>query len=101
MRARMPAELNHIFTNPRRDVTAAVITLSKLSHDWFHANIKVGRMLCMLVKFRKGEADVELWDLAYGKRAISLLSEPECLDSRYERFRNELIRWFGMRGIHP
>ena len=67
-----PNEVNHIFTNPKRDKWPILITLSKLNHDWFHANIQAGRILCLLVKCLKGEADLELWNLAYGKNVAAL-----------------------------
>lgn len=67
MRRRMPNELNHIMTNPRVDRAPLLITLSKTSHDFFHANLQEGRVLCLLVKFIKGEQDLELWNKAFGK----------------------------------
>ena len=64
----MPDELNHLFTNPRRDLIPLVIRLTKIDHDWFHDHIDAGRVLCMVAKFRKGEADVALWSVAAGSK---------------------------------
>lgn len=40
-------------------------------HDWFHANLTAGRVLCMLVKCLKGEADIEFWTAASGKQVVT------------------------------
>ena len=90
-RLSMPLECNHLFTSPRRHVVPCIIMLSKINHDWFHENIAVGRMLCMVVKCRKGEADLDMWNRCYGKNVESILDEPGCLDERYAAFRSECI----------
>ncbi len=91
MRRFMAPELNHLWTNPRRHLVPCIITLSKINHDWFHENIDIGRMLCMLVKLRKGEADLALWRKCYGKNVETVLDEPRCLDERYAAFRAECL----------
>jgi hypothetical protein len=91
IRLDMPNECNHIFTAPRRHVVPCIITLSKFSHDWFHANILVGRMLCILVKLRKGEHDIDLWRKAYGKNVESLCDHEACKEPPYRAFRNEVL----------
>lgn len=63
----MRPEINHIFSQPRRDLVPVLITLSKINHDTYHQRIQEGRVLCLLVKFIKGEQDLELWDKAFGK----------------------------------
>ncbi len=73
----MPNELNHLATNPRRDALPFVITLSKRHHDWFHENINAGRVLCLLVKCRKGEDDLAGWNKALGKNVLGWV---KCLD---------------------
>ncbi len=82
MRWRLPNELNHIFTNPRIDKTPLVITNDKVNHDFFHEHIHEGRVLCLLVKCRKREDDLDLWDRCFGSfsKPKSVLGWLECLE---------------------
>lgn len=92
----MPNEINHIWTNPRRHVVPCIITLSKINHDFFHRNLDVGRMLSMLVKCSKGEADLELWNKAFGKNVCVICDRPACMEPQYEQFRLQLIGWLAV-----
>lgn len=50
------ADVNHIFSFGRRpDLKANLISLSRSAHRFFHANLKIGRLLCLLAKCRKAE----------------------------------------------
>lgn len=55
-RCKTPSEIHHIFSVRRRlDLLSVIINLSKPAHDWCHRNPVEGRVLCLLVKARKGE----------------------------------------------
>jgi hypothetical protein len=69
MTAIMGVELNHIFK--RRDDVSNFMMLSAYHHRFFHRHIQCGRVLCMLVKCLKGEADVAFWTQASGKQVVS------------------------------
>lgn len=49
-------ELNHVWTNPRADIRSNFCRMLKPGHDWFHANLSAGRMICVLTKLRKMES---------------------------------------------
>lgn len=67
MRKIMALEVNHIWSRSHGDDWSGMITLSKYAHDWFHANLTAGRVLCLLVKYRKREDNIEFWEKASGK----------------------------------
>lgn len=59
-RCRKPSEIHHIFSVRRRlDLLSVIINLSQQAHLWCHENPIEGRILCLLVKARKEELDVE------------------------------------------
>lgn len=58
-------ELNHIFggCNTRPDYWSNFIRMLKPGHDWFHANLSAGRMVCILTKLlKRAENDPEEFD---------------------------------------
>lgn len=67
MRTFMKRECHHIFGRKNGDHPSGLITLSKYCHDWAHGNGYAGHILSMLVKCRKGEADIAFWTNASGK----------------------------------
>lgn len=67
----MGVECHHIFTNPRRDHEANLITLSAYHHRWAHRHLQASRVLNLLVKCLKHEADIEFWTQASGKQVVS------------------------------
>lgn len=52
---RFTHDVNHIFTNPRRDLRSNFMSMLRGSHDWFHANLHAGRVVCVLTKLIKAE----------------------------------------------
>lgn len=59
-RCKKPSEVHHIFSVRRRlDLLSVIINLSQQAHLWCHENPIEGRILCLLVKARKEELDVE------------------------------------------
>ncbi len=83
-----PEECNHIWTAPRRDGLPYIITLSKRHHLWFHAHIDAGRVLSMLVKCLKEEADIAAWGVAAGSA-----SKPRPIRSWVESLDFRDMRW--------
>lgn len=58
-RVKTPYAIHHIFSVRRRlDLLSVIIHLSDAAHLWCHENPIEGRILCLLVKCRKGEMDV-------------------------------------------
>jgi hypothetical protein len=54
-------EVNHIFSFGRRpDIRSNLISLSRNAHRFFHAHLKVGRLLCLVAKARKAHRTGEL-----------------------------------------
>lgn len=65
---------NHIFVPPRLDVWSNLIALSREAHNYFHANLPIGRTLSVLAKLRKAssrgdpeEIDIEELNIAAGR----------------------------------
>lgn len=57
-RCRTPSQIHHIFSVRRRwDLLSVIIHLSEVKHQWCHLHPVEGRILCLLVKARKGELD--------------------------------------------
>lgn len=54
-------ECNHIFSFGRRpDIRSNLISLSRNAHRFFHAHLKIGRLLCLLAKARKASRTGDL-----------------------------------------
>lgn len=56
------AHTHHIFTNPRWDLVTNIIRLSAVVHSWCHEHLDESRVLCLYVKWQKGELDVAKLD---------------------------------------
>lgn len=102
MRRVMAPEVNHIWSRSHGDDWSGLITLSKYAHDWFHANLTAGRILCMLVKCEKGESDIEFWSKASGKRIVSWVESlgvyyptGDWMRPYWQRLMDELQNTFG------
>ncbi len=83
-------EVNHVFTNPRRDLWSNLVCMSRHGHLAFHDNLPLGRLLCLLAKSRKAdrtgdprEFNVRELEICAGK---SLLGWLDC-----QRFETELF----------
>lgn len=75
-------ETNHIFTNPRVDRWSNFMNLGETNHRWFHEHALSGRVLCLVVKLRKGEAEVKWYEKH--RRIPSLLSLVESMEPHFE-----------------
>ncbi len=73
-------EINHVYSNPRRDVWSNLIALTRESHQWFHSHLREGRVLCILAKLEKqralgtlDECVIADLDLCCGRHVVGVL----------------------------
>lgn len=74
-------ETNHLWTNPRVDRWSNFVNLGTTNHRWFHRHITAGRVLCLLVKLGKQEAEIDWYESH--RRIPSLLSWAESLEVNF------------------
>jgi len=88
---------NHIFSlNQRPDFEANLISLTRESHDWFHAHLREGRVLCVLSKLKKSERRGEVFDIeainkAAGKSVLGTIDGYEFTDERMRLWQMECV----------
>lgn len=75
-------ETNHIWTNPRVDRLSNFVNLGGTNHRFFHKHTTTGRILCLIVKLKKGEAEIAWYE--QHRRIPSLLSWVESLEVYYQ-----------------
>jgi hypothetical protein len=93
-----PDDMNHIWTNPRRDLRSNLINLTRRAHQAFHANLNLGRMLCMVAKARKAERmgepkefDIQELNLCSGKHVLGWIESHDFAEHWAQKLRAELI----------
>jgi hypothetical protein len=93
-------EVNHVYSNPRRDLWSNFMAQTRDGHRWFHDNIQTGRMLCVLAKARKAmdlgdprECDISKLDLCCGRSVIGIMENYDCgSNAMLEKMKSETIR---------
>ncbi len=77
-------DINHIWSNPRRDLQSNLICLTRANHTKFHHKLPVGRVLCMLAKATKRdranmpeEFNIEELNLCAGKDVYGWVESQE------------------------
>lgn len=75
-RSKVATDINHIFRRQSNEITN-IIHLSRPAHDWFHAYPADGRIMCLLVKARKGELDPQGLFRASGMYPLGWLEKAE------------------------
>jgi len=93
-------DVNHILTNPRRDMRSNVITLSRRAHQSFHHNLRLGRVLCLLAKARKANEigspfEFVIADMNYcaGKSIAGWVENQKFAESWIANLQQELLRF--------